>query len=387
MATFTPQSQKADTRPISFLLVDQTGPDPISPSRSVTLYIRPEELTRPEPSRALVPQTLTGAWLDNFGEGLAPINISGHLGWRRSDGTDGLDGEGRFRALREKVYVDWHARQKDAVRAGRDPGQVKLIFADALDGFAVVVAPLTFTLRRSRSRPLLMQYQISLIVLDQNIDQRVENPSSLGVLGDLQPMGLDSLIRSVDQITERIKTIQNDIDRTIAAPVAKFMQTTARLYRSVDGAIRAADGVAGSLITVARLTSQAGLNIFRTAAAIVGIPALAKARLMQIAGAYSNIFCVLRNAINQQLFVPDYSPLFGSSNCSSTNGGRPPSPLSGVNPFYLVSPTTSASPVAVTSGAQRNLQMLAANDVVLSPLTTQQLGDAVTQITDGLVVA
>ena len=48
----------------------------------IGLVIRPEELTRTDPSRINDTRTLGGAWSDNFGEGLSSLTISGHTGWR-----------------------------------------------------------------------------------------------------------------------------------------------------------------------------------------------------------------------------------------------------------------------------------------------------------------
>lgn len=108
---------------------------------------------------------------------------------------------------------------------------------------------------------------------------------------------------------------------------------------------------------------------------------------MQVAGAYSNIYCVLRNALRQQIYYEDYNPLFGASNCSSTSGGRPISSLSGQNPFYSVVPTQRPLPVAVNGSAQDGLRTLANNDPVLSPLPTASLRSAVTDVAEGMQVA
>lgn len=387
-----PTSQKADVRPISFVLVDESRQiDIISPKRVVTLYIRPEELTRIDPSRLTTTQTLgKNAFADDFGTGIPAINIQGHTGWHRSADINANDGEARFLELKNQVYTEWHRRREEARKSGIDPEKIKLIFADALDSFAAVVAPISFTLRRSRARPLLLQYQIALTVIDENIDQAEffdgVNGRALGA-ADLQISGLDSLLGSINKITDFLRDIETTVDRAIVAPVADFMRKTNQVYLAVNNAIRAGDGVADSLITVARLSSQAGLNIFRTLAAVVGIPSLTRVRLMQIAGAYSNVFCVLRNAINQQLFFEDYSPLFGASTCSSTAGGRPPSPLSGVNPFYLVDPTPVTPPVQVSFAAHNSMVQLASNDVALSPTPIPDLLASVRTIANGTVIA
>src|ERR1019366_2426807 len=117
-----PSSQKAGDCPISFLLWDTAN----SPSTKVraTLNIRPEELTRTDVSRVTVQQTLGGAWADDFGPGLAQINISGHTGWR---GNRSGDGAALFTALKANVFDNWHAQRNKAVKAGKDPKDVTLL--------------------------------------------------------------------------------------------------------------------------------------------------------------------------------------------------------------------------------------------------------------------
>lgn len=390
MATSPPQSQKAEARPISFVLDDQSAPG--AAPVGLTLVVRPEDLTRTDPSRMNVQQTLGGAWADNFGPGLSTISISGHTGWsRRIVGGNELDGGERFLQLREQVFTRWHEARRAAARDGTDPDLVRLIFADSLNQFAGIVAPISFTLRRSKSRPLLCQYQIALTVLSFDIDQNPLAHQSTGLVGPidnraLEQSGLDSLIASIDKITAYARDISTYIDRTFAAPVRAFMDQTARLYRHVNAAIVAVDDIAGSLISVARLTAQAGVNIFRTIKAIGSFPEQARARLMQVASAYSNIFCVLNNAVNQQEYYPDYNPLFGSANCSSTSGGSPLSPLSGVNPWFLYTPDNRALPVTVDTSAQTSLRMLASSDVVLAPMTGPALGAAISTATAGISV-
>lgn len=378
-----PSSQKADARPISFFLAGGGSP------ASVDLVIRPEDLSRSDPSRLSVQQTLGGAWADNFGPGIAQIQISGHTGWRRTPGDSG-DGMDRFQRLKDSVFDEWHARRQRAVQAGQDPDLVQLVFSDALDSFAVVVAPMSFTLRRSKSRPLLCQYQINLTVLQQSIGSPLLGGplSSLGALADVtQSLGLDSLVDSVNRITRYLNDVQNFIERTIAAPVRAFMNQTARLYTAVRRAIQAADGIAGSLINIAQMTARAGLNLFRTLAAVANIPSLARQRLMEVAGAYSNVFCLLRNALRGQTFFPDYSSLFGSSNCSSTSGGRPVSRFADQNPFFSVAPTQRPLPVSVSTAAQGGLRTMSNSDPVLRPMSMPTLSAAVTDVASGLVVA
>lgn len=387
MQTRPPQSQKADERPISFVLDDQTTR--ASPRISVDLTIRPEDLTRVDSSRLTTQQTLGGAWVDNFGPGIPSLNISGHTGWRRRFGVDDeRDGQERFKYLFENVFTRWHKLRNDAMKAGDNPDKVRLVFADALDQFAVVVAPVTFTLKRSKSRPLLCQYQIAMTVVNQDIDELsfLRFGKDITDKKALEELGLDSLTASVNRLTEYLKDVQQFVDRSLVAPVRDFLGKTIKLYSAVRTAIRTADEIAGSLVAVARMTAQAGMNIFRTIGAIANVPAMFRSRLMGLASEYSNIFCVLKNAVQQQKYLPDYNPLFGSSNCSSTSGGRPLSPLGDVNPFYLYAPSNRSLPVTVTSSGQAGLNTMASTDVVLAPMSMASLSGALSQITGGLSV-
>ena len=376
-----PSSQKAGARPISFAL---DGGGPLS---FVDLVVRPEDLTRVDPSRLSVQQTLgPSAWVDNFGAGLARITISGHTGWRRIEGVQG-DGLERFIDLKDRVFTHWHSRRNAQASAGMDPDAVRLIFSDALDGFSEIVAPDNFTLRRSKSRPLLAQYQISLTVVSENGKTGYLDFGGLLGGGATEALGLDSLTASVNRITDMLGKVKGFINGTLLGPVTKFMQQTARLYAAVRGAISAGSDIAGALIGVARATAQAGINIFRTLAAVASIPSLVRNQLMQVAGAYSNILCVLGNALKQKRFIQDYSDLYGSSNCSSTAGGRPLSSLAGQNPFYTVVPTRQPLPVAVSVPAQQSLAALGGSDTVLAPMSMSALNVHVGTIASGMVVA
>lgn len=384
----SPKSQK--NRPIAFVLEDQTTPG--AELQALTLVIRPEELVRNYPSRMQAHYTAGGAFADNFGPGISTINLSGTTGWRRvagdntadRDGVAGLDGEGRFRRLYEVAFADWHKRRADAVRAGRDPSGVRLVLADALDDFAVVVAPGAFTLRRSKQRPLLMQFQISLTVLSETTDPR---PAAQPVSQtQATKAGLESLAASVDRITARIGEVQTAIDKTLGAPVRTFMEQSATLYRSVEGAVRAVDGVAGSLIGVAQTSAQAGMLLFRSLGAVAYLPTRVRALLGLVGASYSNVWCVLSNTLQQRALYEDYTPLYGASNCSSTSGGRPISGLGGVNTFEAIAGGAAArpQPVQMDAGARAALAALAQSDPVLAPLNTATMARLVGDLNAGL---
>jgi hypothetical protein len=114
-----------------------------------------------------VQQTLGGAWADVFDVAPIVIRISGHTGWRGPDGGagSGTNGEDHFHQIHNIAFVAWHAERAAIVAGGGDPNVVTSIFVDTLNGFVDLVAPKSFTLRRSKTRPLLLMYTIEMLVL------------------------------------------------------------------------------------------------------------------------------------------------------------------------------------------------------------------------------
>jgi hypothetical protein len=395
-----PSSQQSGVRPISFVLVDNSNPSgSILASNTLTLYIRPEDLTRSDTSRLSVQQTLGATvFADTFGEGVPTINISGHTGWRRPDdpslGSD--DGVARFKKLRDQVFTNWHARRKVAIQNGKDPdAAVQLQFADQLDSIAAVVSPMSFALRRSRARPLLMQYQINMIVTQDNIAQpritqsvgNLTNSSATLTTAQQISAGLASLTSSINEITSLSGLVSTYVDGSIAGQVLQFMTQTSAVLNAVINGFNSPAGLTNSLISTAQLTVTCGVNIFRSLASVIGLPQFSKAPLMEIGAAYSNALCVLANVFPQQPFFPAYQPLYGSSNCSSTNGGSPPSIFAGLNPFQFTNPQQVPDAIVASTQATAAMRTMASTDIVLSPPSIAVIGNIAGTAAAGLTSA
>ena len=159
-------TQRALFRPIMFTLMDTGGSGLGALPLPWLCYPRPEELTYIDPSRCTVHQTLGGAWVDGFGAGLTQIQISGNTGWGQGSNPPG---ELQFHLAYNVMYKQWHQKRLNAVMAGKDPDTVKLILVDTLNFYYGVCVPMAFTLKRSRSRPLLYLYNINLIMVGNTI--------------------------------------------------------------------------------------------------------------------------------------------------------------------------------------------------------------------------
>ena len=373
-----PDTQKG--RDIAFQLNDLTYPEN-TVGQLLKLTIRPEELTRTETSRVAVHQTLGGAFADSFGTGLPMINISGHTGWRRQ--ASGDDGEARFRMLRDTAYVNWHKLRQDATRAGKDPAKVQLVFVDELDWFSSVVIPLSFTLRRSKSRPLLLQFQIQMVVVDE---QDTRDTSST-VLSNIQAskLGIASLQSSVSTMNSQAAIMQSFVPLGLAGPLSVFTVQSAALFQSVSDLVTSGLSVSPTLLDVAKTVALAGTNVLRMVATLGGMTQAAMGQIMLTAAAFSNALCVLINSIATEQYYNDYSQLLGASNCSSTTWGSPLSPLAGVNPFFIVAPVDTPG-VSLSVASQAALKNLAATDVVLAPMSAPVIASTVATVNAGMVV-
>lgn len=137
-------------------------------------FTRPEDITYAYPTRATVIQTLGGAWVDDFGEGLTDITINGHTGWHcapdLNGGLNSQDGMVKMHDLRYYCFEIYHAQRMLAAQLSQEPDAgATLFWIDTLHETAYEVYPLALQVRKHKSRPLLYQYQLRLIGLRKTI--------------------------------------------------------------------------------------------------------------------------------------------------------------------------------------------------------------------------
>jgi len=391
IAASAPSDQRAGVRPISFIL-DNAG----SVSSPVTLVVRPEDLTRNEPSRVAVHQTLgrdVSGWVDHFGEGLPSVTISGHTGWRRTS-RGGSDGMGSFESLNNLVQHRFAAAKQIAIESGRDPASVKLLFVDMLDNFAWNVTPTQFVLRRSRSRPLLFQYNISLQAVSTSIDSPTRTLPFFGsVPGGLA--ALEAIVSQIEGYASGMVGLINEVVayadgglNQIAVVVSDFTGLANRAINAAHSVVASAESGASTLandtIGIAKDLSQVGVNLFRTTSAIVNLPATLRAEVGRVGAAYNEVLCIFSNALRPKRIYEDYEGLYGSSNCSSTTGGRPPSAYSNANPFALMQPQNR--PIEISSSAMSSIAAMKSVDPVLAPMPLDEVSRHLTIINDGVAL-
>lgn len=381
-----PRSQKANERPISFVLHDTTnGSAPVT----VPMAIRPEDLSRSEQSRLTICQTLGGAWADSFGPSVPTVTLSGHTGWGAGDRPDGFE---QFQLLHKTVFDAWHEQRDAAAKGGYDPNDVKLIFVDALDEFTWVVAPGGFVLRRNRSRPLLSQYQIILHKLADGMDPTLQGPPIDLMNQDNRGLSsLDASIATIIAFGEGAKGAIGAALGPIKDQLTNFVNLSTVMLTSVRRVIAAGNmavsAINAPLLEVAGLLTKAGRNIFCMAASILSFPMSVRQTFMRTAAAYTNAFCLFSNVFKLRKLLPDYSSVYGASNCSSTAGGEPGSIYASLNAnvFKDIFSNPSA-PVSASQQSLSSLTQIANMDIVQAPLTLSELALPLKTVMSGIRV-
>lgn len=363
------------------------------------LSIRPEDLTRNEPMRATVHQTLgreLSGWVDNFGEGLPSVTISGHTGWRFAPGNNkgnNKDGLHAFEDLNKLVQHDFSEAKQDAIDKGTNPAKVQLLFVDVLDSFAWSVMPTQFILRRSKSRPLLFQYNITLQAISTDIDKADLRWPDLGNPSN----GLFALRNTIDQLASAQGRVGGWVSAAIqggggylaniAARVSAFTSFATGVFSTVNNLITTAGsfvgGVSNYLLDLAKKVATVGANIFKTINSLFDMPAFLKANLIAMAAAFNEVRCIFSNSLRQREVYEQYTSLCGASNCSSTTGGGPVSPLAGLNVFASMAPVPEL--ITMTTAAISSVAVLMNMDPVLSPLPALELSRHVGNIVTGVL--
>jgi hypothetical protein len=395
---------------ISFVLCDGFGN-----YDHMTLPINPEELTRTEPSRTAVTQTLDGAFVDSFGRGLTTLTISGNTGWGQGARPEG----GRqFTILRDNFIHAWHDARQECIDNGDDPNKVRLIFIDALNNkYVADVVPTQFVLRRNKLQPLLLLYNITLQVIAENAENRYPelmekiNTSSKiessftsmsGSIGDL--FGSDAASRMVarassvvtavssaasgggligllDGLSSKIGTLGQSALGTVKSTFWPVMETAAGIIATAKAAGRVLTEAEQAAVDVARELAGTATKVFDAVGAVAGLPNDAVAAIMQVKREYSNLGCLLSNGFANAIGNAT-APLlpYGASNCSSTAGGSTPS--DGSNPF--VAPITSDL-ITTTPGAVSAINAINALDPT-QPIDQATLAGLLDIVSAGITV-
>jgi hypothetical protein len=374
--------QTAGTRPISFLLMG--GPE----EREVDLVIRPEELTKTDPSRTTVHQTLGGAWADSFGQGLSQIQIAGTTGWGQGIRPDG---SGMFQLLFDGVFKEWHRQRAEIVAGGGDPNVVQLIFTDGLDQYTQVVIPMQFTLKRSRSRPLLFMYMVNMVSIASDIS---EIPPMIGYDYVAAVDELGDFIVQLQMINQWLMAIGGAVIGPALGGIIGYMALGGAVLGAfgnlVGAGLGALNGALPATLTVpfavfTGALSQAISNTMGNLRVVLQLPQTADYMLGRAQRGYQNVATIIANSFQGATTIPNYSALYSAAGGSSALGGAPVSIYTTTNPFAEMFPSETNG-VQYTAAAAQSIHLLSTSDIVLTPMGLAELMQHMQIITEGVVL-
>lgn len=149
-------------------------------------FPKPDDLTYTRPVRATVSQTLGGAYVDDFGEGVCEIACNGRSSYRFGPAGSSLTlrkhkvpcdefknhlgmGELMLKNLKDWLTRDFHINREKNAKMGLDPDLYQMYFADVLNAELWTVFPIHAVFRRHKQSPLLIQYSMRFIGLQRVI--------------------------------------------------------------------------------------------------------------------------------------------------------------------------------------------------------------------------
>lgn len=125
-----------------------------------TMLVNPQEMSVGEPARINVQQTLGGAYVSHFGQGVIPVTLSGVTGYNARHNADGIlrDGYEEFKAFRDKVYRDFITTKS---------AQRELFWYNWEDEQYYKIVPTNFRLMRSRSEAIMYRYEFNFTCIER----------------------------------------------------------------------------------------------------------------------------------------------------------------------------------------------------------------------------
>ena len=291
--------------------------------------VNPEDFDYNRPERVRVTQTLGDPFIDDFGIGMPTLNVKGTTGWRTRPGINGKDGHGAFRELHRDFFDRFFKLREDQISAGGDPDQIKLWVVNNVDQMSFAVVPTDFKLLRSKSRPLLYQYDLSFtVVKDLTQLQSTSYTDPLSVETNWQDAFRERhpyLSNSIDVAQSLIDSVENGyrIIHRVLTPVFEAASVfIGGLGAVLDVMDLGANHVASIINGVANKLDTALNAVRNTQEFINDLPLEIMLAINHLQSSIHEIECYLSKGA-QDSWLPDFSPIEGVSDCATTRGINP----------------------------------------------------------------
>jgi hypothetical protein len=362
-------------RHFTFILLNETGILERGPI-VVELNINPEDLQQDTPYRVNATQTLGGAFVDVWGQGIRKIVLRGHTGWRRQTTvTQNSDGFENVRDLREKIFDKYFTIREQAsakMSHVKLESQLKITLIDRLHEKAFRVVPEVFRLLRNRTRPLLHMYEASFIIVDNDDEQKNVKQTILADADRTKALwaGFDKVQKDSDILKGKIASLGGPFKDALSS----ITNMSGGISGMFKGLITAESQFAKGIAGVRDVASQAvqavhtGMGTIQSYVDFSGIAADALYVFNDVKSVMSDLLCLLAHIRAFGLFT--YRGINGGSSCAALYGIPTSALRNTTNSFETINNGTGAAQLqtvanSISVAGQSTAQAILATDTPL----------------------
>jgi hypothetical protein len=327
----------------------------------VTLNINPEDLSIDSPYRVNAVNTMGGAFVDVWGQGVRRILMRGHTGWKTYKSTGQVqDGYDNIFNLRDNIinrYLQIRIDNSPNYPQSRIDDGLSLELVDNLHQTVYSIIPENFRLLRNRARPLLHMYEATFVIRDLN-----PKDSTVNMLIDKTDSSIanqmDGLGGQFAALGERLSGLSGpfaDALGTLTSTGGGITQTFKNILQAKGEFTQGVEGIR-ALAADATQAIDRGLGALQSFADLSGIALDIKSLIYDTKSVYGNLRCLLNEVKAKGLYV--YTGIVGSATCAGLYG-QPVSPLiDTVNTFDTI---TQSQQQAIIGQATANVTTNAQN--------------------------
>ncbi len=362
--------------------------------------VNPETVNYDFPSRTTVIQTLGGAVIDTFGAGIPTITLTGTTGWNRRDiQTDGFSA---FRAL----YEFYRFYQNELINPvnNNSKEQVYCVFDDGPSGldFEVHLQDLKFP--RTKQRPLLFPFTLTMKVLDGDRGLSSGDPDTFddyvvfftgGRFRNLLTARTAEIRAKLDALGQGLNVTPTGFQQ-IAQVGKDVLDTVDNLVSIGEDSLGLVQDSANFITQRLRRVSRAVVGVSRILQTTVNLPSNIATQFISAVNvgmlAFNDINCLLQDFDNSRALRPKVRLITGGDSCAAIIGADTPSTtaLSGANSFEDLSsggaPPEILDSVSLDGAAVDSLILLESVDPVLEDFGSVDPLTELTNIVDGLFI-
>lgn len=273
--------------------------------------INPEEFSVNYHHRVQVVQTLGDPFIDEFGIGVPTLNMKGTTGWRTRPNIQNIDGHEAFKKLRRDFINKYFELRLDRHNNNQDPDDIMLVVVNSVDDLAYQVVPVDFRLLRSKSRPLLYQYDLAFkVVLDLSDLSKAQAPNNTNKIQSEN--WLDALQTRVTPLVEKVTSFTAPVCQAVGIFLEETVEILVAAKTGVGDVASLIHGVTSTIESV--LDAVQDTDSFINNLALDGIVELNC--LISVIGEFN---CYLSSA-SSDFFIPDFSGVQGITDCAATHG-------------------------------------------------------------------